>query len=88
MNNGYFETLAAAIQGAFAEAATAKALLPTLSDDNASALESLERPMNYGEQRRADFVIAQYKGRPTRKLFHVVIARLDSGTYELITYVL
>jgi len=44
--------------------------------------------MRYNEVRNADFAIAQYKGRPTKMYFHVVITRLDSGRYELVTYVL
>jgi hypothetical protein len=43
--------------------------------------------MNYGEQRRAHFAIALFKNRPTKKYFHVVITRLDSGRYELVAYV-
>ena len=88
MSDTYFETLGAAVLGAFAEAAVAKALFSTLSDKNAYELEKLERPMTYGEVRTADFSIVQLRGRPTKKYFHVVITRLDSGRYELVTYVL
>lgn len=38
--------------------------------------------------RNYDFKLGTLKGRPTRKYFHAVITRLDSGRYELVTYVL
>lgn len=42
----------------------------------------------YGHTHSFDFEIATLKDRKTRKWFHVVIVRLDSGRYELNTYTL
>lgn len=45
-------------------------------------------PVAYGETRAFNFEIATLKGKPTRKWFHISIYRLDSGRYELTTYIL
>lgn len=42
----------------------------------------------YGTTHSFNFEIKTLKGKPTRKWFHVVIYRLDSGRYELTTYIL
>lgn len=42
----------------------------------------------YGESLNWYFAIETLKGKPTRKFFHVNIYRLDSGRYELNTYIL
>jgi hypothetical protein len=85
MNNGFFETLSSAVQGAMDAAESARAVL-----GNADvAREEMERePINYNTHRGWDFAIVELKGRKTRKYFHVVICRLDCGRYELVTYVL
>jgi hypothetical protein len=44
--------------------------------------------LGYGEVRRGDFALDYYKGKKTKKFFHAVITRLDTGRYELVTYVL
>lgn len=88
MNSPYFETLQETITAAFSAATDSQALFATLSDENASAQERLEQPMSYNELRTADFAITMLRNRPTKKYFHVVITRLDSGRYELVTYIL
>lgn len=45
-------------------------------------------PVNYGQTLRADLEIAKLKGKPTRKWFHVSIYRMDSGRYEVTSYIL
>ncbi len=35
-----------------------------------------------------DWPIVSLRGKPTRKYFHASIARLSSGTYEVVSYVL
>jgi hypothetical protein len=42
----------------------------------------------YGHSHCFNFEIKTYRGKPTRKWFHIVIYRLDSGRYELTTYIL
>jgi hypothetical protein len=42
----------------------------------------------YGTTHSFNFEIKTYRGKPTRKWFHAVIYRLDSGRYELTTYIL
>lgn len=45
-------------------------------------------PVNYGDTRRWHFAIATIKDKPTKKWYHISIYRMESGTYELTTYVL
>lgn len=44
--------------------------------------------VGYGETRRANFEIARLKGKPTKKWFHMVIYRAETGRYELTAYIL
>jgi hypothetical protein len=85
MNNGFFETLGQTIYGAIREADEARVLLV----DPGAALDIMGRePISYNKHRSFDFEIELYRDRKTKKWFHVVISRLDSGRYELVTYVL
>ncbi len=95
MSEHYFDTLSAtcdAVQKVLDTGKVARQLPPSgiqieLVDSDWRA--QLERePISYGQRRAFNFEILAYKGKPTRKWFHVVIERLDSGSYELITYVL
>ena len=45
-----------------------------------------ERGINYGEKEESHTEIDTLKGKKTKKYFHVIISRLDSGRYELICY--
>jgi len=83
-SNVYFESLAGAIDGAIARANADRVLLAKPAD----VWNLAQEPLNYEEYRRGHFSIELYKDRPTKKFFHVVIYRLDSGRYELNTYVL
>jgi hypothetical protein len=85
MNDSYFDTLSQAIDGAIIEADRCRALL--LRPGEAREAMSAE-PISYNQSRRFDFELELYKDKQTKKWFHVVIARLDSGRYELVTYVL
>jgi Fe-S-cluster-containing hydrogenase component 2 len=58
-----------------------------LAKDSAGALV-IDRAVNYECSDSWDFQIATMRGKPTRKYFHVCIYRLDSGRYELNTYIL
>lgn len=85
MNNCcYFETFAQAIDGAIEQADRAGALLT----HPAEVWDIAREPLNYGLYRTGNFQLELYRERPTKKYFHVVIYRLDSGRYELTTYVL
>ena len=85
MNNGYFETLAATVDGAMHEADMARVLL---AEPLEAREQMLAEPISYNQVRNFDFAIKLYKNCRTKKYFHVVITRLDSGRYELVTYVL
>jgi hypothetical protein len=84
MSNIYFDTFSATLVATVERAAELKAVLLNPTD-----LGSLcEEPLNYGHTRSRGFALESYKGKLTKKFFQVVISRLDSGKYELTTYVL
>jgi hypothetical protein len=88
-NNTYFNTLSDAVDAALARAAFDKAVLKESPDITPASEVMTQESINYGYDRRWDFELETYKGRKTRKFFHVQIWRLShSGTYELNTYVL
>jgi len=41
----------------------------------------------YGTSKSSHTKIVSIKGKPTKKYFHVNIYRLDSGRYELVSYI-
>lgn len=83
--SNYAETLAGAADEAITRADEAQAILV----DPGSARDEIGRePISYGQHRSFSFAIDTLKGRNTRKGFHVVITRLDSGRYEIVAYVL
>lgn len=49
---------------------------------------SMSEGMRYGEIRRINVPIESLSGRSTRKWFHAVVERMESGRYELVSYVL
>jgi len=42
----------------------------------------------YGTTHTFDWPIVSLKGKPTRKYFHASIYRMDSGRYEVTSYIL
>ena len=84
MTETYFETFAGAIDGAIRAADEARALLARPSE----VWSMVQEPLNYEQTRTGDFALELLKGRPTKKFFHISIYRLDSGRYELTTYIL
>lgn len=92
MNSPYFETLSDTVFGAAAYLDEAKAVLVLSGDLPIDSLWCSEifnaGPINYGQTRSHTFEISTLKGKPTRKGFHVTIYRMESGRYELTTYVL
>lgn len=83
MSNVYFETFAAAIDGAIVAATAARVLLARPAD----VWNMCQEPLNYTSTRAASFEIERLRDKPTRKYFHVSLYRMDSGRYELTTYV-
>lgn len=83
MSNSYFENFAGAIDGAMTAANKSRALLSKPSD----LWSMCQEPLNYGQTRRASFPLDQYKERLTKKFFHVILCRMESGRYELVSYV-
>jgi hypothetical protein len=79
----YFETFAQAIDGATRRADASRALLARPAD----VWNLCQEPLNYGATRRESFELALLRDKPTRKFFHVVLYRMDSGRYELTTYI-
>lgn len=80
----FYETLALAVEGAIAEAGKSRVELARPIE----IWNLCQDPLSYGQVRSQNCEILRYKGKPTKKWFHVVISRLDSGRYELVTYVL
>jgi hypothetical protein len=65
--------------------------------DNFLSVNNIEVPsfesydwdaVGYGETSRNSFQIEKLNNRKTKKYFHIIIFRLDSGRYELTCYVL
>jgi hypothetical protein len=80
----YYETFSGAIHGAIFASQVAQAVRTA----PAEIWELCSEPLNYGCTRSRSFALLTLRGKPTRKYFHVTIYRLDSGRYELTTYVL
>jgi len=82
-NEIYFDSLAGAVDGIIVAAENARALLTRPSEVWALAQDRLA----YGQTRRGDFSLDLLRDKPTRKFFHATICRLDSGRYELTTFI-
>ena len=82
--DNYSETLAGAVELVIAHAESYRVILAPGEDIQDCGRE----PISYNQNRRFDFPVASYKGKPTKKYFHAVIARLDCGRYEVLAYVL
>lgn len=44
--------------------------------------------ITYGTHKEGHYPILTIKGKPTKKYFHVILTRMDSGTYEPVFYAL
>ena len=80
----YFETFSQAIDAAVERADRDGAVLSKPTE----IWNLCQEPLFYGQYRQGDFQLDTLRGRGTKKYFHVVIYRLDSGRYELTAYVL
>lgn len=84
MNGIYFETFAAAVDAIFTAAYANKCEFAKPTE----VWNLTQEPLNYLQTRTGDFALASRKGKPTRAYFHASIYRMDSGRYELTTYIL
>jgi hypothetical protein len=80
----YFETLAETIEGIKTRLFADRIELTNPAEIGCVFAGHL----NYGNDRSGNFEIASLRGKSTKKWFHAQIYRMDSGRYELTTYVL
>jgi hypothetical protein len=81
--SNYFDTFRAALDAVKIVTACQSVLLHHPGDVDMMA----DEPLNYGHTRRGSFSIELLRNRRTRKYLHVVLYRMDSGRYELTTYI-
>ena len=75
----YFNTLGQALDAAFAKAT--KKGFEILQDDN-----KFIEPCGYGQTTRESFLLVK-DGKLQRKQLHIQFYRMESGTYELNSYI-
>ena len=80
----YHETAGSAMREAQKTADEARAVFTDERPDT----EMISGGVSYGQTRDFHFQLNSYKGKGTRKWFHVSLYRMDSGRYELNCYVL
>ena len=78
-----FETLWAAVAAAQEDLREAKAVL-----EEPDRIEDWFGGIPYGQVAVRHEPIKTLKGRKTGKYFHMIITRMESGRYELVTYIL
>jgi hypothetical protein len=81
----YFETLAETVNEILARAEADRL---ELADGPDEVCRVFSGHLAYGNDRSGNFYLRTIKGKPTRKYFHAQVHRMDSGRYELTTYVL
>lgn len=81
----YFETLACAVNDAVIRAVNRGAAF--LAADLERFCDQWNGGVRYGETVTHTCALSSLKGRGTRKAMTVVIYRMESGRYELTTYV-
>lgn len=82
-NEIYFETLAAALNSFIAQTIDKGA-------EFVNAMEIAEKfngGVSYGQTVSRSFELASLKGKATRKWAQCVIYRMESGRYELVSYI-
>lgn len=77
------ETLHAAIDQANQDLVDFKCVL---TDPLAIAKHYQYDGISYDTYKKFDGELATYKGRKTKKWFHVTITRMESGRYEVVSY--
>ncbi len=88
MVNNYFETLGATVDEVVARLAADNIVLEPSQGTPTQIIQADIGSVGYGCTLLRSYSLAWFKGKPTRKFFHVSIYRLDSGRYELTTYTL
>jgi hypothetical protein len=87
----YFGTFSAAVDIIQSVLAAAQAL-PVHNGQNGQPNwdETIysQGPVNYGQTIQVHLELKTLKSKPTRKFFHVSLYRMDSGRYELTSYIL
>lgn len=80
----YHETLGQAIEQGHKNFENSGAVLVDHQEDTKFVYGGLA----YGETKEAHYEIATLKGKKTKKYAHMTIYRMESGRYELTTYIL
>ncbi len=89
----YFDTLTEAVNSLQVALDDSKAELlfsgpTTPADDHWTQDIFKTGHLGYGETRSFNFEIKTIKDKPTRKWFHATFYRMDSGRYEVTSYIL
>ncbi len=80
----YHETLGEAITQGHKNFTDRKAIVTDRKEDERFVFGGLA----YGETKEAHYPIETLKGKSTKKYAHMTIYRMESGRYELTTYIL
>lgn len=64
----------------------AQATLENVELDDVYWRELFQNGLKYGESQSEHIKILSIKGKKTRKYFHVVVTRFETGKYELVCY--
>lgn len=86
-NQIYFETLGAALDS-FVQQTEEKGGLFASDAPQIHVAEKFNGGVSYGQTVSRSFELATLKGKPTRKFAHCVVYRMESGRYELTSYIL
>ena len=87
----YFGTFSAAVDIIHSVLADSQALPAHDGQDGTPHWEETiysQGPVNYGQTLQVHLELKTLKSKPTRKFFHASIYRMDSGRYELTSYIL
>jgi hypothetical protein len=79
----YFETLGAALAAHIAKVES----LGGVFEDNTEEMYCFFPPVSYGQTQYDHRALATYKGKGTKKYAHAAIYRMETGRYELTSYI-
>ncbi len=82
----YFETLGEAVRSFVAQTFAKGGTLA--ANEHAEIAEKFNGGVSYGQTVSRSFELLSFKGKPTKKWAHATLYRMDSGRYELTTYIL
>jgi|DEB19_MinimDraft_3_1074340.scaffolds.fasta_scaffold02919_9 hypothetical protein len=85
-NEIYFETLGAAVTAFVAHTFAKGGVL--VENEVAGVAEKFNGGVSYGQTVSRSFELLSFKGKPTRKFAHITLYRMESGRYELTSYIL